>query len=526
MNPVKASRFDKILREISPRLAVRRLAQRRKFDTMAGGYDGAVDTRFRHHKAYNTVFAGDEDRVLGAYDREKLRLELRDLRRNLGQAFGLLNRFADGVVGTGLVPSPYTSDSGWNRAAREWWQEYMKVCDYRRRLSGPEIQRLTVKARMAEGECGLIKLKNGQVQPIEAERIATPTKLSAQENKGIIQGFKLSKGGIPMGVYVCNRTTSGSIDKTNYQFVPMHAFIHPSVYERFDQVRGVPGLAGIINYLRDKGEFDAATLFKAKMDAWMGWGIYSDKDVQNRNMADRTATQTTTDNSIRVEKTDMGERWYLDQGDKILSLKSETPNATHENYTQNIDRLIAMAAGIPYEVFMLNLAKVSFSGGRMILMLAYQTWDIWGQWLAMDELQPWWNWRVGMAIRDGDLSPAPVDARGISEWYKVEWFPPPRSWADPKGEAAANRSELEVGTTSVSMIARGKGTTAKQIFREKADNIEDAIEQAARVQKKHPDADVTWRDIMNYGTPGAQRSADEEDASDRARKKEEDGDED
>ena len=523
--PPKLSFLDRLAREIAPGIALERLEHKRRFDAQSatvtnwGAYDGAVSTRRRHHPPFLTSFERDEDRSMGDYERRALRLIIREMRRNLGLVFGALNRFANGVVGTGLTPLPKTRDKEWNNAAAHFWTQYQKVCDYRQRLHGWEIQRLIVKARMADGEGALALIDNGQVQPIEGERIATPTAKKAEENEKILQGFRLTREGIPLGVFVCGRDASGHVDRKNYEYIRMDNLLYAAVVERFDALRGVPSLASVTNYFRDKGEFTAATLFKAKLDAFMGWAVQSDEDVQASNVADRTAAQTETGNDVRVEKHDQGEIWYLPRDSEIKSLASTTPNQQHDSFTKNIMREISMSLDIPSEVLMMNLGEASFSGGRGIMMLAYNTWRIWRYWLVNEAIQPWWNWRIAKAIKEQDIPPAPVDEAGVSEWYKVNWQPPEETWLDPRGEAAANKAEVELGTNSVARICLGRGTTEDQLFDEKESSIANALTRAARLNTQYPGAGVSWRDITNPSTPGAQQGkpAGEEENEDRKR---------
>ncbi len=501
--------IDKLAREFAPGLAVKRLQNKRRYDTMAssgwsGAYDAGYETRRRRFPAFKSAFERDEDREMSDYELRAMRLNVRELRRNLGLVFGCLNRFANGVVGSGLTPMPKTASKDWNNEATEWWQNYQRVCDYRDRLHGWELQRLFVKARMCEGHAGLVYVDNGQVLPIEAERIDTPP--GKGEDGKVVRGFRLTPAGRPLGVYIMNRDKNGHLARDDWKYVAWENFRHVSSVERFDQMGGVPSLASVVNYFRDKGEFTLATLIKAKMDAFKGWQVKSDEDLQADNIEDREAAQTETGNGVRVEKSEMGEIWYTPANAELKSLASNTPNKEYDSFNENILREISMALDIPSEVLMLSMANTSFSGGRGILMLAYNTFDIWREWLIHKLLQPWWNWRIAKAIKDGQLAPAPLDKNGVSTWYKVNWLPPALDSVDPRGEASANKMEVELGTDSVARIAARRGTSEDELFSEKAGSIGKAIKLAAQINKENEGANVSWRDITNPSTPGAQQT--------------------
>jgi len=467
-----------------------------------GTFDGATSNRHRRFPAFSSVFGKDEDRAMGPYERKALRLNIREMRRNLGMVFGALQRMTDGVVGTGLVPVPSTKDKGWNKEASELWLNYQKVADYRKRQHGWEMQRCTVKSRMAEGECLFVKLANGQVQPIEAERIATPAQKAQDENEKIIDGFRMSKGGIILGAYVCDRSTTGTVNREKFKYYKRENFFHPAVPERFAQIHGIPCMSAIVTLLRDKGETEEAVRLKAKLDSFQGWQVVSSEDLQSQvdNTTDRTATPTVSQNNIRVEKHDMLQWWWTPEGTEMKSLASATPNPQYDSFLLGMTKMIAMALGIPWQVLMLEMDKASFSGARAILIMAYNTYAIWRHWLVNELLQPWWNWRIAMAMREGVLGQAPVDERGLSEWYKVDWMAPALEWVDPRGEATANEKNVAMGTTSVSRICRTKGTTVEIVRNERKQEIVDAVEAAAEINKKHPEAKVDWRDFTTANT--------------------------
>ena len=509
--PTKPSILDRAIRAVAPERALKRLEAKRQFDVLASGeFDAARNLRQRDNAAMRRAWESTEDEALKPIDRERMELNIRDVRRNLPVAFGLLNRFADGVVGTGITPVPQTKDPGWNKAAAEFYAEDEKICDYRRRLHGWEMDRLTVKARMTSGGCLFIKLDSGQLQPVEMARIRTPESQKKNEGVTVFRGFRVNKQGMLMGVYVCDRKKGGRVDLQNAEYVRHEDMIFPSIVERFDQIAGLPTLSSIYTTLKDHGELQSATLFKAKLDAFMGWAVYSDEDLQASNMGPRDETPTETNNNITVQKVDKGEVWYAGERDKIESLASKTPNPQYDKFNIGLLRMMAMAAGIPYEVMMMDMLRASFSGGHGLTMMANYTWGIWRKWLCLEKKQPHWNWRIGYAIKQKKLTPAPVDARGISEWYKVVWVPPQQMTWDPKGAATANRMRLEMGETSMSEIARARGTTSKAIFTEKADNIIEAMEEYERIKKKFKDADVSWRDIMNFSTSSTRTIAPEE----------------
>ena len=76
-----------------------------------------------------------------------------------------------------------------------------------------------------------------------------------------------------------------------------------------------------------------------------------------------------------------------------------------------------------------------------------------------------------MAIGDGELDPAPVDNRGISEWMHVEWQAPEEPWVDRQEANQADMMEWQLGLGTVSEFAKRRGKDLEEVLREKAGNI-------------------------------------------------------
>ena len=229
-----------------------------------GAYDASTTTRHRVTKAGYVSFPTDEDKAITELGRENVRLECRDLRRNNAVVAGIVERFADNVIGNGIKPQAKTSNHEWNEQAEAFFNEWAKIADYRQRLNLWEIQRLIVQSRMTDGESGFVLVKNGQIQPVEAERIRQPS----PSKEGVYEGVAVNDNGIRTGYYIHNRDKqSGAFTGKDFAFVSADDFKHCMRAMRFDQVRGIPELAPVVNAIKDLGEYCEATLLKAKNEA-------------------------------------------------------------------------------------------------------------------------------------------------------------------------------------------------------------------------------------------------------------------
>ena len=484
-----------------------------------GAYDAGKSTRHRTTKAGYVSFSSDEDTAVTQTGRENIRLECRDLRRNNAVVAGICERFADNVVGSGITPQAKTSNPEWNAKAEAFFGEWAKIADYRQRLNLWDIQRLIVQSRLTDGETGFVLVKNGQLQPVEAERIRQPDPGAA----GIIDGVAVNANGIRTGYYIHNRDPqSGMFTGKDFTLVPASDFKHCMRAIRFDQVRGIPELAPVVNAIKDLGDYVDATLEKARGEAKRFYTVENAAGAPT-TLADRL--EAGADGSTTLQKVESGEIHYLRTGEKLNNVGSDTPGDNFDPFTERVLRMIGSALGLPYEFVLLDFSEGSFSSSRAALLQTYRTFQNWQAWIINGFLQPVWNWRIAKAIKDGQLDPAPIDWRGVSEWYKVQWQVPEFGWVDPQAEAQSNTIEISSGVSSLTQWARKKGFDAEEMLKEKGRDIANAVRISAEINAEYPGVNITWKDLITLGIPGQVTSAQANAEKKESAKKPEDDDE-
>lgn len=474
---------------------------------MAAGYDAAEYNRHHKQLSWGRTVAKDEDTLVGKWDRNRLRLECSNLRRNDAIVAGVGERFADNVVGGGISPQAKTSSPEWNSEVEAWWSNWEKVCDSRQRVPMRHVQRLVVQSRLFAGDVGFVMTSGGQIQPIEADRIASPDNLTKEDAARTVEGVKVDrKSGIILGFYVFNRSVNGSVEtsSTDYEFVPRENFIFCTRPARFDQVRGIPELTPVINDLRYLHSLQQATLEKANMDAMNAWAIKRNGPNGPGNLGPRGVSSGV--DAVQFERFESGRIHYLRPDESVESLSSNTPGSQYLPFTNLSLRIIGSALSLPYEFLLLDFSQGSFSSSRAALLQTYRTFSGWQEWLVSSFLQRLWNWRIAKAIKAGELPPAPIDSKGISEWYKVQWSFPEFGWVDPQSESQAAQLDFNMGATSLSAITRKKGRDAEDVLTEKASDIAVAIRIANDINAQ-TGSTLTWRDLISTLMPGQNPSA-------------------
>jgi lambda family phage portal protein len=477
-----------------------------KIGIWALGYDAAIKTRKRRDLPYGRTMGRDEDKYIGSTDRNMIRQKCLDMRRNDGLVAGIVTRFADNVVGSGIYPQAKTSSREWNDQAESYWYEWCKIADSRGRLNMSQMQRLAVQMRMLAGDMGFILTAGGQIQPIESERIVTPNDKKESDSL-IVDGVEIDPAtGRETKFYVFQRDGNGRVDPAGkYATISAYDMIFMANPFRFDQVRGIPDLASVVTSVQDIKEIGDATLQKAKTDAMRAWAIYSDNAGSIGNLGARGVDNEP--GATNYEKFEDGMTYYLAPGEKAESLESKTPGSQYLPYMEYNLRLIGSALGIPYEFVLLDFSKGSYSSSRAALLQTYRTFTGWQEWLRDSFLQRVWNWKIAKAIKEKALPPPPKDKAGVSEWYKVEWQFPEFGWVDPQNESAANKQDYQMGITTLSALTRKKGRDVEDVFTEKAGEIALAQVKADDMNKSNPSLALTWRDIINVETVANQKAA-------------------
>ena len=471
-----------------------------------GGYDGAADSRARPSAVSRGARQVDEDTQVTKWGRDRLRLECYDLYRNNAVVRGVVERFADNVVGTGIVPQAQTDDDAWNDQAEAFWREWVKVADARQRVPLRILQRQVVSARMLAGESFFLMTDGGQIQPIDADRIVTPHDKTADPT--IIDGVKVSATGIIMGYYIANRGQGGVIDPTKTQYQEARNVIHCSSPFRADQIRGIPELAPIITTLADMKQLGHLTIQKAKLDAQNGRLVTTDDGAAKiGKLGPRTApgSGTASDRGQVYENVGDIQLTYLRPGEKTEGIASVTPNATYVPFIEHLLLLCGSALSMPREMLVLDFRAASFSSNKAAMAQTYRTFVNWHSWECECFLQRLWNWRIAKAINDGQLPAPPTEDRNgvaVSQWYKVEWSQPDYSYLDPEASVDAAIKQYNFGAAGVSSFTRRKGRETKDTFREKVRNMVEAQEAAEWANKRKPGMNLAWTDVIYSMTVG------------------------
>lgn len=439
---------------------------------VALGWDAGESSRFRRDLGFGRMTPRDEESMVGQdRTRELIRLKGSDLRRNNATVAGMCERIESFFVGTGIRPQALTKDTGWNKAAEEYFKLYAQSCDVRGRFDFFDFQALAVGCRPTQGGIYFEKLDNGQLRPIECERIRNPS--NAEKAKGYVDGVKYdSETGRIVEYWVHNRDKEGTFTGDHKERGIAAKNMIPVVRRawRADQGREIPDLAPIIPILTDFHEMDSYVRNTAKTRSQI-IAFIKKLNGQMPNLRARTAvSESGSINQRDTWKMDWGQAHALFPEEDMIFPTINMPDPNTIPFMKLELMLAASAMNLPYEFFAFDFSSLDFSRQKGVLLFVNRVREVWiKKWLIPAFCQRVWNWRIAKEMKPGGmLAPAPIDARGMSEWNKVQWQGDMELDLDRQAAIQADIHEWQMGLVPLSHAANRRGIDLEDSLREKA----------------------------------------------------------
>ncbi|HKL22462.1 MAG TPA: phage portal protein, partial [Tichowtungia sp.] len=325
----------------------------------------------------------------------------------------------------------------------------------------------------------------------------------------VSNGVRTTSRGIVVGFYICDRKGGGSVDLDKFRYVKAENFIHCWKPWRFDQRLGIPDLAPLLEKIIDFKETDQHILLKIKNEAMRLAKRTKGKGGKGMpgNLGYRGMQQTDDSGNVRdVVKQDWGEIYHLEEGEDFSLLTGETPNANSIEYLKFTARLLSARFGVPYEFMLMIFESGSFSTHRAVTLHSQHAFDGVSDWMARTLLHRLRNWRIAKAIKEGALPAAPVDERGVSEWWKSEWTTPYFEANDTNKQAQGDKAYVELGVETVPNLIKKRNRKPEQVIKETSEWLAECAVATEEHNKAHPGAPVSIDHFTNAATPGASGS--------------------
>ncbi len=483
--------LDRGIMAVAPTWGAQRAVARYQAGLVAGPYGEDPWGRMRKNNSLRSRPV-DEDNLQGASNRTFLRQQCVDLFRRCALARAAVTRIAD--YSTACQPYPITGDTTWDKEAADYFEDWAKRADFRQR-PGVDLKKMVNLSHIADGIIGesfWLLLDNGQIQPIDADRITTPTEFQSDES--VIDGIRVNVNGIITHYYICSRGRGGSVDRQSFNRVAANDIIHITDPWRVDMMHGVPRLHAAVQKLQDWEETDEGMRGKVKNEAKQFWNTKSGLPLGGP----RQRMVGSGESRHRVIESDIGQ---IIEGDMTL-IESKSPNGTYTGHMVEEGKAVAAAYDMPYEYLMGIFTAGSYNAQKGARLYFKDTCtrraEHQNQWM----LQRTWNWRIAKAIKAKELPPAPTVTRSNgfvrSLWDHVEWALPRFIDIDLGRDVSAKSAAWAAGQQSL----RDNRDAPYQVLTDKAEDIRRADEIAQEVNKNLKTGQITWQHILNAGVPG------------------------
>lgn len=441
MADVNLNIVDRFVGFLSPKAGLRRMQMRFAQDEakkLIRSYDAASKgRRTKDWKAPTTSAVAEIQLAL-----QTLRNRAREMERNNTYVESAINKIANNVIGTGIIPTPIVASRPQEKKIKtlfEAWAGKSK-CDWDGHLDFYGLQNLVIRTVALSGECIIRKrIVNDkslplplQLQVLEADFIDT-FKHGPTDNDGwIYYGVELNKDRKVVAYWLYEEHPGDSL-LFNFNFrsnrYPIEDVIHIFEKKRPGQFRGVPTGAAAMLRLKDLDEYADAQVIRQKIAA-----CFSAFVIDSSTPLPGVATQ---DDDGLTEKLEPGTIQHLRPGQNV-TFASPPAAEGYEAFTKTTLAGIAIGYGMDYTTFTGDYSMVNFSSGRMGWLEFHRRVSEW-QWKTFIPMfcNKAWEWFEQMAAIYGVIR--------AGQDISVRWSVPRREMIDPAKETSATIEAYQNG---------------------------------------------------------------------------------
>ena len=363
----------------------------------------------------------------------------------------------------------------------------------------------------------------GAVQLAEADRLTSPISspdkrilndinLSAS-GPGIVNGVEIDSRGAPVAYHLSDDIAVGGIvtpNSTTRRFPifdenGLQIATHCYRSTRISQHRGYsmwgPAMAnaGMVD------DIEFATLLKTQSSAAVA-GVF--EQAQGRGALPTLGpeeTKTDSEGNSQIEvKLKYGAFVGLPQGVKLGSFAPAVPSNEQMQNVKHQLKKIGAAMDVPYVMLLLDASETNFSGYRGAVNTARQSWKREQQTIIDRFYSPICRWKVTQWLPS--LGQVARRLAATQALFRHRFIPPGWDYIQPFEDAQADHLRLEAFLDSPRGLLARRGIDWDDLVTETvADNgsmIEAAIRTADEIRSRHPDIEISWRDILDLHKRG------------------------
>jgi lambda family phage portal protein len=476
--------YDAAMRLVAPRVALRNAQARAMLDAGKFGYSAARRSRIQ---ATKLGLGGSGDKHATSSDLWQLREYSRALDRDNVIASAMLDRACEAIIGTGIDLQVQSGDKTWDAEVEARWSAWWDTeADIRGMLCGWQIEAMAYRAMKVDGDILLVMLGTGQVQAIEADRIATPPELS--QSPLCINGVQVDAQGRPLVFWIAPLDTTTSSGRKIYgkkDIRPINAAdcVYLPNMNRFSLTRGVPTFATNMQLFDDIDAFIETCVVHAKIAA--SHVLFVERQNGPANIDSVETVQDADDNDRQEQVVSPGMIMYGRPGERAQMVGTTQTMVQFGPFVQQLLRFTGLNFGMPLEMLSLDFSQTNYSSARAAMLVAHRSFVCQHKLMTQRMLAPILRWKVREWVRDGMLERP----------FQVSATPPKNISVDPQKDAAADVLKVQNGFTTNREVCAAWGMDWEQIMNQRAEEIKLAMDKAAGLSSEGGGV-VDWHDLL------------------------------
>ena len=427
------------------------------------------------------------------YDREKIINQSREFMRDNGIYAGMISRSVNYIIGNGFGLQVRSKNANYNKKVEGLWKDYWKKPEIKGVLSGPRMERMVARELFIAGDTGVLKIKGGLLQQIEAEQIIG-------KGASLKEGIETNDFGAPIRYYVSPYNTRGRVDTAKSKPIQPNNFIFVTDPDRPSSLRTVPPCQSTFPMLHRINDVCDSEAIAWQLLARLALSI---NRAEGDTLAFKESKEDTNSGSdtegklaTRITELDYALIFHGEHGDEIKGIDRNIPGKNFSESIITFLRLLGLPLGLPLEIILLDWTKSNYSQSRAVLEQAFKTFTSWQNLIEATFLDNVFKWKLAKWVREG-LSDR-------SDGLKHEWIKPTFPWIDQLKEAQAYAAKLDRSFTTHSQVCKSLNVEREDIVEAREVEIKDAIARAKRIEKDTGEK-VPWQTFagLEVKTPNA-----------------------
>lgn len=387
----------------------------------------------------------------------------------------------------GLTPEQAVE---WGRATKaefELWANSLN-CDYYRRNSFAELQRIAYMSYLMDGDCFCLFKRRYptrdvpytlRLQLIEAARVSNPIqggrgllgtspygvemKNTVNDNR-IINGIEIDKTGQLQAVWISNRIWNEPLvtdAKLEWQRVKIFGeetgrrnVLHICFDSRTEQYRGVPFLAPVIESIKQVSRYADAELVSAVIKSffsiffvenWQSAGFELNQVLPEAE----EETRAEMDKVMREYKLGAGTLTKLPKGVDVKAIDRSNAQSTFDPFITAFIKQVGAALNIPFEILQKQF-QASYSASRAALLQAEDEFRQRRNAFINDFLNPVYENFLMEAVAMGRIKAEGFFDNPLrrAQWLKCDWYVEGSHLLDVTKELQGAQMRIALGLTT------------------------------------------------------------------------------